>query len=310
VRKKYRLPKFSKEADGWKDELVSNWPRQCGFCGVPLLDWEARAKHVVDHFLEGHNISEWKIPFPRPKGIRSERTETSHNGNDDDENDDDSEDDGSYDTDPDFGAVMDENTGVSGQPQIPTSTRSPRSGAMWRTRSVEDEKFQVATTHCHHEYNNGATTAKETWKGKTPSNTILQLDQVSRRNRNYTPEVLVNPWIKVPKGSISLQKYLSEQQLHERLLLGVGRVPNVTCPLKDTFKDTARLLPISKENNEPVLRRPNERAGGLESSTLPILVGKSERRKILNHCPQAPSIPRVKDRLPYSLQLYQAAAPR
>jgi hypothetical protein len=66
LRNDHDMQEMSMEADSWCFE-VRNWPEECGFCGVPLKDWDSRADHIVYHFGQGCKVSDWKIPFPKRK---------------------------------------------------------------------------------------------------------------------------------------------------------------------------------------------------------------------------------------------------
>lgn len=41
--------------------MESNWPKECGFFGCGLTNWDARAEHLEGHFMKGMNISQRKF---------------------------------------------------------------------------------------------------------------------------------------------------------------------------------------------------------------------------------------------------------
>lgn len=47
-------------AERWKSRpSYSSWVWQCGFCGETLTDWNARARHISRHFLDGLTMESW-----------------------------------------------------------------------------------------------------------------------------------------------------------------------------------------------------------------------------------------------------------
>jgi hypothetical protein len=51
--------------------VYSEWPRECGFCGVHFQDWGRRVEHMAGHFRDGLDILSWKLPFPRPQSLEA-----------------------------------------------------------------------------------------------------------------------------------------------------------------------------------------------------------------------------------------------
>ena len=79
--------------DTWYEDVVSDWKRQCGFCGSMFTEWDTRCEHVGQHFMEGKRmIPDWKDPWPSGSG-------TFRQGGDDDHDEDNHDDNGdSYNT--------------------------------------------------------------------------------------------------------------------------------------------------------------------------------------------------------------------
>jgi len=74
--------------DNWYEDLISNWKRQCGFCGSMFTMWDARCEHVGQHFLEGKRMTtDWKDPW------RSDSVTFGQDGDDDDDDNNDNNDD-------------------------------------------------------------------------------------------------------------------------------------------------------------------------------------------------------------------------
>jgi hypothetical protein len=72
LRVDHSMP-LTSAASTWVYDIESDWPRQCGFCGIIVDTWAQRANHIEDHFRRGYRISSWKLPFPRipdPNGKR------------------------------------------------------------------------------------------------------------------------------------------------------------------------------------------------------------------------------------------------
>jgi hypothetical protein len=53
-----------KQVNNWVYTVDSEWPRECGFCGMALRDWEGRAIYLERHFRKGSTIADWMIPLP------------------------------------------------------------------------------------------------------------------------------------------------------------------------------------------------------------------------------------------------------
>ncbi|KAN0101503.1 hypothetical protein V8E51_012013, partial [Hyaloscypha variabilis] len=89
LRKDHGLSNMNDTIDSWKYGINSNWPRQCGFCGVNFLTWAERMIHLkVEHFDKGADISTWRIPFfPMPKDISPSKINPPKDDDDDDEDD-------------------------------------------------------------------------------------------------------------------------------------------------------------------------------------------------------------------------------
>ena len=74
----------------WIYTFDSLWPKECGFCGCILTQWDNRMRHLEEHFRAGKDLSTWKIPYPkslkimRPKGKDADRDDENH---DDDQED-------------------------------------------------------------------------------------------------------------------------------------------------------------------------------------------------------------------------------
>jgi hypothetical protein len=89
LRKDHGMSNMNDTIDSWKYSINSNWPRQCGFCGVNFLTWTERMIHLkVEHFDKGADISTWRIPFfPEPKDISPSGINPPKDDDDDHEDD-------------------------------------------------------------------------------------------------------------------------------------------------------------------------------------------------------------------------------
>ncbi|KAH8822012.1 hypothetical protein F5884DRAFT_746295 [Xylogone sp. PMI_703] len=76
--------------DTWYEDVVSDWKKQCGFCGLVFTRWDSRCEHVGQHFIEGKRMKpEWKDPWPLASDTLGQ---DDGDDNDDDDDDDDDED--------------------------------------------------------------------------------------------------------------------------------------------------------------------------------------------------------------------------
>jgi serine/threonine protein kinase len=79
--------------DTWFEGVVSDWKRQCGFCGSMFTEWDTRCEHVGHHFMEGMRmIPDWKDSWPSGSGTFRQ------SGDDDDDEDNRDDNDDSYNT--------------------------------------------------------------------------------------------------------------------------------------------------------------------------------------------------------------------
>jgi hypothetical protein len=89
LRKDHGLTDMSERAKGWSFPIYSEWPRECGFCGIFFDTWEQRMIHIGCHYQNGAQRLSWKLPFPRPKSdVPHEPTFDPSDDDSDDEDDD------------------------------------------------------------------------------------------------------------------------------------------------------------------------------------------------------------------------------
>jgi serine/threonine protein kinase len=95
--------------DNWYEDVVSDWKRQCGFCGMQFTKWDERCEHVGQHFLKGYRmIPDWKDPWPLDSDT------VGQSGDDDDDEDDAGDDEGGEDNHDDiYEAEPDQNSNNS-----------------------------------------------------------------------------------------------------------------------------------------------------------------------------------------------------
>ncbi len=76
----------------WRYPINCERPKQCGFCGKIFEIWDARLKHVAEHFSQGLDMSSWRLPWsePRskPKECRPKAPDYNHLKDDSDDDDD------------------------------------------------------------------------------------------------------------------------------------------------------------------------------------------------------------------------------
>lgn len=64
-------------ADRWKSPLsYASIVWHCGFCGAPLDDWTARAKHISRHFLDGFTMESWSDDLAKNSSSNLQETQT------------------------------------------------------------------------------------------------------------------------------------------------------------------------------------------------------------------------------------------
>lgn len=78
---------MGEQIKSWSFPIESDWPRQCGFCGIYFDAWNERTNHIGMHFENGSNIQDWRLPFPGPKDTHPrEPALYGRKDNDDDDN--------------------------------------------------------------------------------------------------------------------------------------------------------------------------------------------------------------------------------
>ncbi|RDW95143.1 hypothetical protein BP5796_00906 [Coleophoma crateriformis] len=83
--------------DAWHDKILSDWKRQCGFCGYICSDWDSRCVHVGKHFRKGKRMDpDWKDPWTAEKGSFQNDSDDDDDNGDDDGDDDHDDNDGDY----------------------------------------------------------------------------------------------------------------------------------------------------------------------------------------------------------------------
>ncbi|KAK0127303.1 hypothetical protein ONS96_006852 [Cadophora gregata f. sp. sojae] len=87
LRKDHNMLNMNKTIDTWKFGIDSNWPRQCGFCGIRFQTWTDRMNHLKTEFEKGNDISKWKLPFPKSMDFRPSGPTLPKDDDDDDHDD-------------------------------------------------------------------------------------------------------------------------------------------------------------------------------------------------------------------------------
>jgi hypothetical protein len=64
LRDEHSIANIRNYMESWVLPVKSEWPPQCGFCGVILNTWDERATHIEGHYKQGSRITDWKLPFP------------------------------------------------------------------------------------------------------------------------------------------------------------------------------------------------------------------------------------------------------
>jgi len=85
LRKDHNMPSMNDTIDTWKFGIESNWPRQCGFCGVRFRTWNERMNHLKREFEAGKDLSKWKLPFPKSMDFRPSGPTLPKDDDDDDQ---------------------------------------------------------------------------------------------------------------------------------------------------------------------------------------------------------------------------------
>jgi len=63
LRTKHDMLNLPSQAEAWTYDLMSAWPRECGFCGIRLSTWNERVNHLEEDFKKGFTMASWRIPF-------------------------------------------------------------------------------------------------------------------------------------------------------------------------------------------------------------------------------------------------------
>ena len=86
LRDEHMIANILDYMESWTFAVKSDWPRQCGFCGVILSNWEERASHIEEHYKQGAKITDWKLPFPSAVDSEMQYSDTYHGYDSDDGN--------------------------------------------------------------------------------------------------------------------------------------------------------------------------------------------------------------------------------
>jgi hypothetical protein len=89
LREHHGMEDMGERTKSWSFPIDSDWPRQCGFCGIFFSTWDQRMKHIGSHFDKGSKIQNWKLPFLGPKDTKPPGPFTSYRREEDDDDDDD-----------------------------------------------------------------------------------------------------------------------------------------------------------------------------------------------------------------------------
>lgn len=89
LQKQHGLRDMGELTKTWSLPVDSNWPRQCGFCGLIFDSWDERMMHVAWHFEKGFKIQDWKLPFLGPKDAKPPGPFSNYRKDEDDDDDDD-----------------------------------------------------------------------------------------------------------------------------------------------------------------------------------------------------------------------------
>lgn len=235
LRKKHGILEVNEDAFDMFYDLDTEWTRECGFCGVNFHDWELRANHIEIHFKNGWTISEWKIPFPRDKLNRREGPKDGPRDKRDDDDDDD-DDDGSDNDDSNHDSHDHKGKGrMLARGYTQTRDRSTynevtSSGMDWNygfstnTPLLSDELDVSAYTTSSGKVNTQAIYTPIPYRATVlPYSLLSHLQTSSTIHHIASTERFGKSVKKRYRVSAALEAYLSDQQQHERLLLGAGR---------------------------------------------------------------------------------------
>ncbi|KAE8446312.1 hypothetical protein EG329_012059 [Mollisiaceae sp. DMI_Dod_QoI] len=88
LRAQHQISKTTACIENWVYPVESDWPRNCGFCGITFHHWDHRVNHVAQHYQSGAKIKDWTFEFARPKVSRSRRPDLNSRRKDNDDEDD------------------------------------------------------------------------------------------------------------------------------------------------------------------------------------------------------------------------------
>ena len=227
LRKRHGMEKASEEISTWVFEVASNWPRQCGFCGVIQTSWSQRANHVENHFLRGYKIKDWKIPFPKARKTRDQGIITKGPNDDDDDDD---NDDGNPPSSRDGGrrTII---THIGADRQMAQGSRSGRTG----TYTVDKERDQ-------RRYEENCCISPENDVGSDAASAeIADAEELERSFSDLAISsnqkgLLYDQHLRITQppdtlclpNSGSVERYLCDEQRYEQILLGLGRMLDVS----------------------------------------------------------------------------------
>ncbi|KAE8441555.1 hypothetical protein EG329_004674 [Mollisiaceae sp. DMI_Dod_QoI] len=94
--RKHSLTGIGPEQSTWTFDPRCDWPRECGFCGDQFSLWGKRTSHIAEHFRQGADISQWRLPFEKTRQPRDNKPSYYRQDEDDDDDDEDGDDNNHY----------------------------------------------------------------------------------------------------------------------------------------------------------------------------------------------------------------------
>ncbi|CZR62943.1 uncharacterized protein PAC_12840 [Phialocephala subalpina] len=181
----------------WVYDIDSEWWGECGFCGELFGDWNDRRCHIEAHFKDGAQVATWTVPFSKERTLSSGELDDSVNEESEDENDQDSEDSNEEDDEDDD---EDDNDDDGNNDQA--SKGHSRNDTWGSPTQSHNFSTHTASDNGYHEAN------------------------IQNPGYQYQHGV---PVVEFDDGLHSLNRYLTDDEQHERLILGIGRRPmNIT----------------------------------------------------------------------------------
>lgn len=187
-----------------------------------IFQWDLRANHIEQHFMDGERISAWKIPFPRPRDVNRQWP-----GNDEGYNDERNDYKDFYGSLDDFNNsnYMKDFRQPHGGVERSNNQITSSTVMSWNCRTqVQEPPQELDDRASYHDWDSENENDED--ESTTYTQTIVgePADSFIKHSENPSgPEKSINVAI---HGIFStLEEYLSTQQQHEHLVIGLGRRP-------------------------------------------------------------------------------------